>query len=77
MNVMTHSSDNNEYMEEVKEVNESESQSDPEPSMSEKRRKHRSRERQKMTLGGEIKYNELDYEKMNLITYKGMMFLDL
>jgi hypothetical protein len=54
-------------MEDVIEVNESDAHSEYEMSREEKRRLRKSRERQKVTLGGEIKFTEEDYERMNLI----------
>lgn len=60
-------------MEEVIEVNESDAYSEHEMSRDEKRRLRKSRERQKVTLGGEIKFTEEDYERMNLICKSKMI----
>lgn len=35
-----------------------------------KRKMSKSKERKRVTLGGEIKFSEEDYARMNLVTYR-------
>jgi hypothetical protein len=67
--VDTHPSDNDDYIEEIQEVNESEGETQS-IWMEDKRKMRKSRDRQRVTLGGEIKFSEADYARMNLITYR-------